>query len=209
MSFSNGPFCLLIKNDTSQSNYFPLRKPEPKPEPKKAEPAKPQKTWGAAGSKKAEPPKAEPEKKPIQLKKAEPGNKKPEETQKAEMPSLKPTPKQQKGQKDEAKESVQLKSSLKHEVCHLLLIFTSKSLIHVVTRYIGTFKDLFNRSHNPSHSTLYQDVLKVKTIIDVKQIIAKIPFVYYLQISKSIIWQPRCQDIQAAELSEMDLKICK
>merc|ERR1712008_239291 len=34
------------------------KKPEPKPEPKKAEPAKPQKTWGAAGSKKAEPPKA-------------------------------------------------------------------------------------------------------------------------------------------------------
>ena len=40
-------------------------------------------------------------------------------TQKAEMPSLKPTPKQQKGLKDEgAKESVQLKSTLKHEVCH-------------------------------------------------------------------------------------------
>ena len=100
----------------------PFRKPEPKPAPTKpTEPAKPQKTWGAAGSKKAEPPTkaAEPEKKPgFTLKKAEPGNKKPE-TQKAEMPSLKPTPKQQKGLKDEAaKESVQLKSTLKHEVCH-------------------------------------------------------------------------------------------
>ena len=39
-----------------------------------------------------------------------------------------------------------------------------------------------------------------------KQIFAKIPFVYYLQIYKSIIWQPCCHDVQAAELSEMDLK---
>ena len=31
-------------------------------------------------------------------------------------------------------------------------------------------KDLFDRSHNPSHSTLYPDVLKLKTIIVVKQI---------------------------------------
>ena len=30
-------------------------------------------------------------------------------------------------------------------------------------------KDLFNRSHNPSHSTLYPDVLKIKTIIVEKQ----------------------------------------
>ena len=39
-------------------------------------------------------------------------------------------------------------------------------------------KDLFDQSHNPSHSTLYPDVLKIKTIIVVKQIFAKMPFVY-------------------------------
>ena len=48
-----------------------------------------------------------------------------------------------------------------------------------------TNKDLFNRSHNPSHSTLYQDGLKIKTIIVEKQNFAKMPFVYYL-IYKSI-----------------------
>ena len=41
-------------------------------------------------------------------------------------------------------------------------------------------KDLFDRSHNPSHLTMYPDVLKIKTIIVVKQIFAKMPFVYYL-----------------------------
>ena len=44
-------------------------------------------------------------------------------------------------------------------------------------------KDLFDHSHNLSHSTLYPDVLKIKTIpIVLKQKFAKIPFVYYLQI---------------------------
>ena len=43
-------------------------------------------------------------------------------------------------------------------------------------------KDLFDRGHNPSHLTLYPDVLKIKTIIVVKQNFAKMPFVYYLQI---------------------------
>ena len=43
-------------------------------------------------------------------------------------------------------------------------------------------KDLFDRGHNPSHSTLYLDVLKIKTIIVVKQNFAKMSFVYYLQI---------------------------
>ena len=60
------------------------------------------------------------------------------------------------------------------------------------------------QSHNPSHLTFYPDVLKIKTIIVVKQIFSKMPFVYYLQINKSIIWQPCCQDVQAAELSEID-----
>ena len=37
----------------------------------------------------------------------------------------------------------------------------------------SSVKDLFDRSHNPSHSTLYPDVLKIKTIIVVKQNFAK------------------------------------
>ena len=49
-----------------------------------------------------------------------------------------------------------------------------------------TGKDLFDPNHNASHSTLYPDVLKIKTIIVVKQKFAKTPFVYYLQIYKSI-----------------------
>ena len=40
--------------------------------------------------------------------------------------------------------------------------------------------------YNPSYSTLYPDVLKIKTIIVVKQIFGKMSFVYYLQIYKSI-----------------------
>ena len=44
-------------------------------------------------------------------------------------------------------------------------------------RYQG--KDLFDREHNPSHLTLYPDVLKIKITIVVKQIFAKMPFVYY------------------------------
>ena len=39
-------------------------------------------------------------------------------------------------------------------------------------------KDLFNRSHNPSHSILYPGVLKIKTIIVEKQTFAKMPFIY-------------------------------
>ena len=42
---------------------------------------------------------------------------------------------------------------------------------------------MFDRGHNPSHSTLYPDVLKIKTIIVAKQIFSKMPFVYYLQIT--------------------------
>ena len=64
------------------------------------------------------------------------------------------------------------------------------------------FKDLFDWSHNPSHSLLYPDVLKIKTIIVVKQLFEKMPFVFINY--KSIIWQPCCPDVQAAELSEMD-----
>ena len=44
-------------------------------------------------------------------------------------------------------------------------------------------KDLFDRSHNPSHSTLYPDVLKINTMIDEKQNLAKMPFFYCLQIN--------------------------
>ena len=47
-------------------------------------------------------------------------------------------------------------------------------------------KDLFDWSHNPSHSTLYPDVLKIKTIIVEKQSFTKMPFIYYLQVYKSI-----------------------
>ena len=38
-------------------------------------------------------------------------------------------------------------------------------------------KDVFDQRHNPSHSTLYPDVLKIKTIIVVKQKFDKMPFV--------------------------------
>ena len=47
-------------------------------------------------------------------------------------------------------------------------------------------KDLFDQSHNPSHSTLYPDVLKIKTIIVEKQNFTKMLFVYFLQVYKSI-----------------------
>ena len=46
-------------------------------------------------------------------------------------------------------------------------------------------KDLFDRSHNSSHSTLYPDVLIIKTII-VEKNFGKMPFVYKLQTYKSI-----------------------
>ena len=54
-------------------------------------------------------------------------------------------------------------------------------------------KDLFDRRHNLSHSTLYPDVLKIKTIIVVKQKFSKLPFVYYyLQIHNLATLLPRC-----------------
>ena len=46
-------------------------------------------------------------------------------------------------------------------------------------------KDWFDWDHNLSHLTLYPDVLK-KTTIVVKQKFSKMPFLYYLQIYKSI-----------------------
>ena len=48
------------------------------------------------------------------------------------------------------------------------------------------FKDVFDRSHNPSHSTLYPDVLKIKTIIVVKFFFSKMPFFDYYIHYKSI-----------------------
>ena len=67
------------------------------------------------------------------------------------------------------------------------------------------FKDVFDRSHNPSHSRLYPDVLKIKTIIVLKQNFSKIPFVYYLPIYKSIsdnsaAWMSRQQGCQIMDL---------
>ena len=50
----------------------------------------------------------------------------------------------------------------------------------------NTNKVLFDWSHNSSHLTMYPYVLKIKTIIVVKQKFAKMQFVYYLQIYKSI-----------------------
>ena len=47
---------------------------------------------------------------------------------------------------------------------------------------VPKYKDLFDWSYNPSHLTLYPDVLKIKTIIIEKQNFSKTPFVYYLQI---------------------------
>ena len=67
--------------------------------------------------------------------------------------------------------------------------------VQPVTSFFGLFfplvKDLFDWGHNPSHSTLYPDVLKIKTTIVEKKNFAKMPFVYYL-LYKSI------SDISAA-----------
>ena len=43
----------------------------------------------------------------------------------------------------------------------------------------GLFKDWFDQVDNPSHSTLYPDILKIETVIVVKQQFAKVPLVYY------------------------------
>ena len=52
-------------------------------------------------------------------------------------------------------------------------------------------------------STLYPDVLKIKTIIVVKQNFAKMPFVYYLQIHYLATLMPG--DVQATELPDIGL----
>ena len=65
---------------------------------------------------------------------------------------------------------------------------------------VQKFKDMFDWSDNPSHLTLYPDVLKKKPIVE-KQNLTKMPFVYYLQVYKSISdnsadwmsWQQDCQ----------------
>ena len=65
------------------------------------------------------------------------------------------------------------------------MVFWSNTTSHYIIILLCA-KDMFDRRHNPSHLTLYPDFLKIKTIIVVKQKFAKIPFVYYLQIYKSI-----------------------
>ena len=59
----------------------------------------------------------------------------------------------------------------------------------------GKIKDLLAREHNPSHSTLYPDILKTKTTTLVKQKFAKMSFVYYLQIN---FWLLCSLDVLAA-----------
>ena len=59
-------------------------------------------------------------------------------------------------------------------------------------------KDLFDRSHDPSPSSLYPDVLKIKTIIVEKQNFAKMPFDYYYKFISDnsaawTSWQQGCQ----------------
>ena len=55
-----------------------------------------------------------------------------------------------------------------------------------IFHFLFTPKDLFDRKHNMSYSTLYPNVLKIETIIIVEQNSTKMPFVYYLQSYKSI-----------------------
>ena len=57
--------------------------------------------------------------------------------------------------------------------------FSSLLMLGIVSM---SYKDLFNWSHNASHSSLHPDVLKIKTIIVEKQNLGKIPFIYYLKI---------------------------
>ena len=56
----------------------------------------------------------------------------------------------------------------------------------ILTNLTGNSKICLTGPTNASHSTLYPDVLKIKAIIVEKQNFAKMPFVYYLQIHKSI-----------------------
>ena len=57
-----------------------------------------------------------------------------------------------------------------------------EQVLNLINIKIIETKDWLDWDHNMSHLTLYPDVLEIKTIIDVKQKFAKIPFVYYLQI---------------------------
>ena len=63
-------------------------------------------------------------------------------------------------------------------------------------------KDMFERTHIPSHLTLHPDVLKIKTIIVLKQKISKMPFVYYLQIH---FWLLCSLEVLAKDGQIMDL----
>ena len=62
-------------------------------------------------------------------------------------------------------------------------------LFYMIILFIGIWiarrkgKDLFDRFHNPSHSTLYPDVLKMKTILVEKQNFIKMSFVYYYKFT--------------------------
>ena len=76
---------------------------------------------------------------------------------------------------------------LKHNVCRSISRFLLLEN-YCLTTFSSNFsdfsslrhKDLFDLSHNLSHLTLYPAVLKIKTIIVVKQNFKKMPFVYYL-----------------------------
>ena len=62
-------------------------------------------------------------------------------------------------------------------------------LFYMIILFIGIWiarrkgKDLFDWFHNPSHSTLYPDVLKMKTILVEKQNFIKMSFVYYYKFT--------------------------
>ena len=60
-------------------------------------------------------------------------------------------------------------------------------------------KDLFDWRHNPSHLTLYPDVLKIKTYNCCKTIFCRNAICLINTNYKSMIWPPWCQDVQAAE----------
>ena len=64
-------------------------------------------------------------------------------------------------------------------------------------------KDLFDRSHNASHSSLDADGLKIKTIIVEKKNLAKMPFVYYRRSSsKTEKWEKEKTVLQESVLQE-------
>ena len=90
-------------------------------------------------------------------------------------------------------------------------VWSEKNLHHICQKFLYVFQDIFKffikgknlfyRNLNPSHSPLYPDVLKIKTVIVVKQKF----HLFITMVNKSLIWPPNWRDIPAAVWPEMDL----